>query len=39
MPSDILQEWGAFQADTLPLVYLGSQNKLAVEIFNRAGWN
>lgn len=38
-PAAILQEWGTFQADDLPLMYLGTENKLAVEIFNRAGWN
>jgi iron(III) transport system substrate-binding protein len=34
----LLQSWGTFKPDTLPLRVLGELNAKAVEIFDRAGW-
>jgi iron(III) transport system substrate-binding protein len=34
----ILQSWGAFKADTLPLSKLGENNSAAVKLMDRAGW-
>lgn len=34
----ILQGWGEFRADTLPLQVLGERNNEAVMAFDRAGW-
>jgi iron(III) transport system substrate-binding protein len=36
--SQLLQSWGEFKADTIPLSVLGELNAKAVEIFDRAGW-
>ncbi len=36
--STILQSWGAFKADTLPISQLGENNANAVRLMNRAGW-
>jgi len=36
--SQLLQSWGEFKPDTLPLRVLGELNTKAVEIFDRAGW-
>lgn len=36
--NDILAQWGAFQADTLPLSVLGENNAEAVKLMDRAGW-
>lgn len=38
-PSEILQQWGSLNADKLELFELGKNNRSAVELFNRAGWN
>ncbi len=38
-PSELLQSWGEFKKDLLPLQVLGDLNKRAVELFNEAGWN
>ena len=37
-PSELLQSWGEFQADTIDLAILGRLNRKAVELTNRAGW-
>lgn len=37
-PSDILQSWGEFKADSLNLNVLGKHNAEAVKIMDRAGW-
>jgi iron(III) transport system substrate-binding protein len=37
--SELLQSWGTFKMDLLPLQVLGDLNKRAVEIFNEASWN
>ncbi len=37
-PSKLLQSWGAFKEDDLPLNKLGENNAEAVQIFNEAGW-
>ena len=36
--SDLQKTWGPFKADTLNLNVLGEQNRLAVQLFNLAGW-
>lgn len=36
--SDILQSWGEFRADELPVSVLGDNNAAAVQLMNRAGW-
>ncbi|MGI9229884.1 MAG: Fe(3+) ABC transporter substrate-binding protein [Gammaproteobacteria bacterium] len=36
--SAILNRWGEFKADTLPLAALGEGNAAAVKIMDRAGW-
>ncbi|MEZ5303357.1 MAG: Fe(3+) ABC transporter substrate-binding protein [Verrucomicrobiales bacterium] len=36
--SDLLKSWGEFKADDLNLAILGKNNKEAVRIFNRVGW-
>jgi iron(III) transport system substrate-binding protein len=36
--SSVLQAWGEFEADTLPLARLGELNGRAVMLFDRAGW-
>jgi iron(III) transport system substrate-binding protein len=36
--SRVLQGWGEFEADTLPLARLGELNARAVMLFDRAGW-
>jgi iron(III) transport system substrate-binding protein len=36
--SEILQSWGAFKADDLPLEQLGVHNSDAVRLMDRAGW-
>ena len=37
-PSPLLQSWGGFTADDLPLNRLGELNADAVRVFDRAGW-
>ncbi|HLV02829.1 MAG TPA: Fe(3+) ABC transporter substrate-binding protein [Acidobacteriota bacterium] len=37
-PSELLQSWGDFKADTLNLPLLGEHNLDAVQIFDQAGW-
>ncbi len=37
-PSKLLQSWGDFKEDKLPLSKLGQYNKEAVMIFNKVGW-
>jgi iron(III) transport system substrate-binding protein len=37
-PSELLQSWGAFKEDVLPLSKLGENNKKAVIVFDEAGW-
>ena len=37
-PSALLQSWGGFTADDLPLNRLGELNADAVRVFDRAGW-
>ena len=37
-PSELLQSWGEFRADTLNLSVLGRLNGGAVRIFDRVGW-
>ncbi|MEJ2043456.1 MAG: Fe(3+) ABC transporter substrate-binding protein [Reinekea sp.] len=37
-PSQTLQSWGDFKADTLNLTILGINNRAAVELMDRAGW-
>lgn len=37
-PSELLQSWGAFKEDVLPLQQLGENNKAAVIIFDTVGW-
>jgi len=36
--SPLLEEWGRFRPDELPLSTLGELNAEAVRVFNRAGW-
>ncbi|MFC5046616.1 Fe(3+) ABC transporter substrate-binding protein [Aquimarina hainanensis] len=36
--SDLLQSWGTFKEDVLPLSALGENNKKAVLIFDTVGW-
>ena len=36
--SDLLQEWGEFKQDGLPLIKLGELNADAVNVLDRAGW-
>jgi iron(III) transport system substrate-binding protein len=36
--SDVLESWGEFKRDPLPLVKLGELNAEAVRIMDRAGW-
>ncbi len=36
--SDLLQEWGEFKQDGLPLIKLGELNADAVKLMDRAGW-
>lgn len=36
--SDLLQEWGEFKQDDLPLIKLGERNADAVKLMDRAGW-
>ncbi|WP_113908110.1 Fe(3+) ABC transporter substrate-binding protein [Aliidiomarina celeris] len=36
--SDILQGWGDFKADQIPMSRLGENNAAAVRLMNRAGW-
>lgn len=36
--ASVLEEWGDFKEDTLPLQRLGELNKEAVMVFDRAGW-
>ena len=38
-PSELLQSWGEFKTDALPLKALGTNNQQAVALFNEAGWN
>jgi len=38
MPSELLQSWGSFKEDTLPLSKLGENNKKAVLAFDAASW-
>ncbi len=35
----LLQSWGTFKMDSLPLEKLGKQNAEALKIFDQAGWN
>ncbi|MBW6480794.1 MAG: extracellular solute-binding protein, partial [Bacteroidales bacterium] len=35
----LLEEWGRFKADTIPLDQLGKHLQPAMIIFNQAGWN
>lgn len=37
-PSTLLQSWGTFKADNLPLEELGKNNAKAVKIFNEVNW-
>lgn len=37
-PSDTLEQWGTFQADTINLSVLGENNADAVKLMDRAGW-
>ena len=37
-PSKLLQTWGDFKEDTIPLYKLGEHNVEAVKIFNEVGW-
>jgi len=37
-PSLLIQSWGEFKEDTLPLEELGKNNSKAVKIFNEVGW-
>lgn len=37
-PSELLQSWGVFKEDVLPLSKLGENNKKAVIVFDEAGW-
>lgn len=37
-PAEVLQSWGAFKEDALPLHLLGDNNKDAVIIFDQVGW-
>ncbi|MEL7248658.1 MAG: Fe(3+) ABC transporter substrate-binding protein [Bacteroidota bacterium] len=37
-PSDLLQSWGEFKEDNLPLSQLGEYNKLANLVFDAVGW-
>ncbi len=37
-PSELLQSWGSFKEDGLPLSKLGKNNKEAVMIFDKVGW-
>ncbi|MEM9142223.1 MAG: Fe(3+) ABC transporter substrate-binding protein [Bacteroidota bacterium] len=37
-PAPLLQEWGSFKEDTLPLSQLGTNNKAAVLLFDEIGW-
>lgn len=37
-PAPVLQAWGEFKADTLPMSALGSYNKQAVILFDEVGW-
>ena len=37
-PSELLQSWGEFKEDALPLTSLGMNNKKAVIIFDEVGW-
>lgn len=37
-PAELLQSWGEFKEDDLPLSTLGENNKLANLIFDAAGW-
>jgi iron(III) transport system substrate-binding protein len=37
-PSLLIQSWGKFKEDTLPLEELGKNNAKAVKIFNEVGW-
>ncbi len=36
--SDLLQQWGTFKSDTIPLDKLGAHLSQAMIVFNRAGW-
>lgn len=36
--SDLLQQWGEFKQDDLPLIKLGELNADAVKLMDRAGW-
>jgi iron(III) transport system substrate-binding protein len=36
--SDLLNSWGKFKADEIPLSELGENNTKAIELFNEAGW-
>lgn len=36
---ELLQEWGRFKSDTIPLDHLGIHLQPGMIIFNRAGWN
>ena len=36
--SELLQSWGTFKEDSLPLSKLGKNNKKAVLIFDKVGW-
>ncbi len=36
--SDIVSSWGTFEDDTISINTLGENNKLAVKIFDKAGW-
>lgn len=37
-PSELLQSWGEFKEDILPLTALGLNNRKAVVIFDEVGW-
>ncbi len=37
-PSKLLQSWGDFKEDSIPLYKLGVHNAAAVKIFHQVGW-
>jgi len=37
-PSSVVQQFGPFKADTLPIAALGENNGAAVKLLDRAGW-
>ncbi len=37
-PSELLQSWGSFKEDSIPLYKLGQNNTKAIKIFDKVGW-